>query len=73
MYRRVERFNDVWEAQKKLLSFVEPVKESEEVNVFQAYRRVSAEKIVSARDLPAFNASHMDGFAVSSQSLQKAS
>ncbi|MCS7129481.1 MAG: molybdopterin molybdotransferase MoeA [Candidatus Caldarchaeum sp.] len=73
MYRRVERFNDVWEAQKKLLSFVEPVKQSEEVNVFQAYRRVSAEKIVSPRDLPAFNASHMDGFAVNSRGLQKAS
>ncbi|MEM4272833.1 MAG: molybdopterin molybdotransferase MoeA [Candidatus Caldarchaeum sp.] len=73
MYRRVEKFTDVWEAQRTLLSYVKPVQEVEEVNVFEAFGRVAAESVRSPRDLPAHHSSHMDGFAVSSSSVEKAS
>ncbi|MEM0383710.1 MAG: molybdopterin molybdotransferase MoeA [Candidatus Caldarchaeum sp.] len=73
MYRRVEKFTDVWEAQRMLLSFVKPVQDVEEVNVFEAFGRVAAEAVRSPRDLPAHHSSHMDGFAVSSSSVEKAS
>ncbi|MEM4352750.1 MAG: hypothetical protein QXV68_03930, partial [Candidatus Caldarchaeum sp.] len=73
MYRRVEKFTDVWEAQRTLLSYVKPVQEVEEVNVFEAFGRVAAESVRSPRDLPAHDSSHMDGFAVSSSSVEKAS
>ncbi|MEM4280971.1 MAG: molybdopterin molybdotransferase MoeA [Candidatus Caldarchaeum sp.] len=73
MYRRVEKFTDVWEAQKALLSHVKPIEESETVPVFGAVDRVVASQIISPKNLPAFHASHMDGFAVNSKDLEEAS
>ncbi len=73
MSRRIERFNDIGEAQRSLLSHVRPLQESERINVFEAVGRVVATTIYSPKNLPPFNASHMDGFAVNSREVENAS
>ena len=67
------QFTDIWEAQRSLLEWVRPVQESEHVDVFESYGRVLSEPVYSPADLPAKHASHMDGFAVNSKDLEKAS
>ncbi|MEM4189883.1 MAG: molybdopterin molybdotransferase MoeA [Candidatus Caldarchaeum sp.] len=73
MYRRIEKFTDVWDGQRVLLSHVNAIQEIENVRVFEAVDRVLAYPAYSPKDLPPHHASHMDGFAVNSKDLEQAS
>ncbi|MDW8083715.1 MAG: molybdopterin molybdotransferase MoeA [Candidatus Caldarchaeum sp.] len=71
--RRIEKFTNIWKAQDLLLSRVAPLTRVESVNVFESVGRVVFSPIISHRDLPPYDASHMDGYAVISKDLEKAS
>lgn len=62
----------VEEAQKQILSAFSAV-ETEEVAVSQSYGRILCEDIRAPRDMPAFAASSMDGFAVTAANVAGAS
>ena len=47
--------------------------QSEIVSILDSYKRVLAEDIVSTVDVPTYNRSHMDGFAVRSDDIRHAS
>lgn len=73
MYRRIEKFTNIWDAQNLLLNLVTPLSRYEKVGIFESPGRVIYNPIISDRDLPPFHASHMDGFAVKSSNLEYAS
>ncbi len=52
------------EARSLLLKMIEPLTEIEEVDISQAFKRVLARDLNSPLNVPAFNNSAMDGFAV---------
>lgn len=62
----------VQEAQQRILSFFEPV-QTELVSIDQCAGRVLAEDLIAPGDLPAFDNSSMDGFAVLAGDVQHAS
>lgn len=59
------------EAQKRILSFFQPLG-AEEVPLTEAHGRTLAEDICAAGDLPPFDNSSMDGFAVRAADVQSA-
>uniref|UniRef100_A0A7C5U7L8 Molybdopterin molybdenumtransferase MoeA n=1 Tax=Caldiarchaeum subterraneum TaxID=311458 RepID=A0A7C5U7L8_CALS0 len=71
--RRINQFFDIWEAQKLLVSNIKPLVEKERVHVFESAERVLCEPFIAPTDLPPYDSSHMDGFAVRSADLQTAS
>jgi molybdopterin molybdotransferase len=62
----------VEEALDKVLSHIQPLG-SEKVSILEALGRVMAEDIYANRDIPPFNNSGMDGYAVRSEDIQNAS
>jgi molybdopterin molybdotransferase len=62
----------VVEALDKVLSSIQPLG-SEKVSILEALGRVCAEDILANRDIPPFNNSGMDGYAVRSEDIQYAS
>jgi molybdopterin molybdotransferase len=62
----------VEEALEKILSRIHPLG-SEKVSILEALGRVMAEDIYANRDIPPFNNSGMDGYAVRSEDIQNAS
>jgi molybdopterin molybdotransferase len=61
----------VEEALQKVLSHIEPLG-SEKVSILKAVGRVMAEDIDANRDIPPFDNSGMDGYAVRSEDIQNA-
>jgi molybdopterin molybdotransferase len=62
----------VEKALDKVLSSIQPLG-SEKVSILEALGRVIAEDIYANRDIPPFNNSGMDGYAVRSEDIQNAS
>jgi molybdopterin molybdotransferase len=62
----------VEEALDKVLSSIQPLG-SEKVSILEALGRVCVEDILANRDIPPFNNSGMDGYAVRSEDIQYAS
>jgi molybdopterin molybdotransferase len=62
----------VEEALDKVLSYTQPLG-SEKVSILEALGRAMAEDIYANRDIPPFNNSGMDGYAVRSEDIQNAS
>jgi molybdopterin molybdotransferase len=62
----------VEEAVDKVLSSIQPLG-SEKVSILEALGRVLAEDIYAHRDIPPFNNSGMDGYAVRSEDIRNAS
>jgi len=62
----------VEEALDKVLSHTQPLG-SERVSILEALGRVCAEDILANRDIPSFNNSGMDGYAIRSEDIQNAS
>jgi molybdopterin molybdotransferase len=62
----------VEEALDKVLSHTQPLG-SEKVSILEALGRVCAEDILASRDIPSFDNSGMDGYAVRSEDIQNAS
>jgi len=62
----------VEEALDKVLSHIQPLG-FERVSILEALGRVCAEDILANRDIPSFNNSGMDGYAVRSEDIQNAS
>ena len=60
------------EALDKILSRIEPLG-FEKVSILEALGRVIAEDIYANRDIPPFDNSGMDGYAVRSEDIQNAS
>jgi molybdopterin molybdotransferase len=56
----------------ELLSAVKPLGESESISTFDADRRVLAQDVVSALDVPGFDNSQMDGYALRSAEVREA-
>ncbi|MFM7332726.1 MAG: gephyrin-like molybdotransferase Glp [Brachymonas sp.] len=56
----------------ELLSAVKPLGESEAVSTFEADRRVLAQDVVSPLDVPGFDNSQMDGYALRSADVREA-
>ncbi|MFM8590341.1 MAG: molybdopterin molybdenumtransferase MoeA, partial [Limnohabitans sp.] len=54
------------EALGRLLAHIQPLSGTESVPTFEADRRVLADNLVSAMQVPAFDNSSMDGYAVRS-------
>ena len=63
---------NVEEALDKVLSHIRPLG-SEKVSILDALGRVCAEDIIANRDIPPFNNSGMDGYAVRSEDIKNAS
>ena len=62
----------VKEAQNKILSFIQLLG-SEKVSLLEALGRVIAEDVYASRDLPPYDNSGMDGYAVRHEDIQNAS
>jgi molybdopterin molybdotransferase len=60
------------EALAELLAAAQPLGRSEIVSTFDADRRVLAQDVVSSLDVPGFNNSQMDGYALRSQDVREA-
>lgn len=61
----------VTQAQQQILELVKSVTETETVALNSAINRVLAENVISKIDLPGFDNSAMDGYALSSKALKK--
>lgn len=61
----------VSQAQQQILDLVKAITETETINLEQALNRVLATDITSKVDLPGFDNSAMDGYALASQALEK--
>lgn len=57
------------QAQQIIQAFIQPVQESEYVNLLSAFERILAQDIASPIDVPAHDNSAMDGFAFNGESL----
>ncbi len=68
-----KRLTDVETAINKFLMYVKPVEDIEEVSLKDLAGRVLAEDVVSPIDVPNFNRSAMDGYAVLSSDVVSAS
>jgi molybdopterin molybdotransferase len=62
----------VEEALDKVLSYIKPLG-SEKISILEALKRVIAEDIYANRDIPPFDNSGMDGYAVRSEDIRNAS
>lgn len=71
--RKIDVFTPIEEAFRILASSMELAPKAEEVDVEGSYGRVLAENLSSPIDIPATHISHVDGFAVRSQDVGKAS
>lgn len=60
----MRRLLELEEAQRRLWELVEPVREQERVDIWEADGRVLAEDVRAARDVPGFPRAAMDGYAV---------
>ncbi len=60
------------EALAELLAAVQPLGETETVSTFDADRRVLAQDVVSSLDVPGFDNSQMDGYALRSSDVREA-
>src|ERR1041384_7680499 len=60
------------QAQQHVLSLVQPLA-SEDIPLPSAFGRILAENIVASQDLPPFDNSAMDGYAVHAEELTQAS
>ncbi|HJT49042.1 MAG TPA: molybdopterin molybdotransferase MoeA [Nitrososphaeraceae archaeon] len=67
------RYTSVNSAFEKILQQTRLIPKSEIVSTVCAYRRVLAENIISKSNVPAYDTSHMDGFAVSAKEISHAS
>jgi molybdopterin molybdotransferase len=66
-------YTSVGTAFEKLKDHINTKAESELVSVLDAYKRVLAEDILSKENVPAYDSSHMDGFAVKAKEISSAS
>lgn len=57
------------EALSKALDAASPISETEQVNIFEASNRILADDVVATVDVPPWDNSAMDGYAVSTASL----
>ncbi len=71
--RGFKRFEYVDKALAKLLEIVRPIDEVEEIPVSQSVGRVSSRDVASPMDIPPFDRSAMDGYAVRSSDVSSAS
>ncbi len=60
------------EALAELLAAVSPLSDTERVSTFDADRRVLAQDVVSSLDVPGFDNSQMDGYAIRSSDVREA-
>jgi molybdopterin molybdotransferase len=60
------------DALAQLLAYAQPLQDSEEVSTFDADRRVLAQDVVSQLDVPGFDNSAMDGYALRSADVPEA-
>jgi molybdopterin molybdotransferase len=67
------KYTSVGSAFEKILQHARLEPRSEIVSVLDAYKRVLAENIISKSNIPAYNTSHMDGFAVKAKAIARAS
>ncbi len=70
--RKIRSYTPVDEALNILLKNVKVEQAAEEIFVLESVGRVSAETILAPKDIPPFDASHMDGFAVRDTDLRDA-
>jgi molybdenum cofactor synthesis domain-containing protein len=70
--RSIGYYTPVDEALSILLKHVKTVRKIEEIPVLDSVGRVSAETILAPRHIPAYDSSHMDGFAVRHTDLMEA-
>jgi molybdopterin molybdotransferase len=66
-------YTPVGTAFEKLKDRIHTNAQSELVSVLDAYKRVLAEDILSKENVPAYDSSHMDGFAVKAEEISSAS
>jgi molybdenum cofactor synthesis domain-containing protein len=66
-------YTSVGSAFEKTIQRVRITPESEIVSIMDAYKRVLAENIISKANVPAYDTSHMDGFAVKAKEISSAS
>src|SRR5919198_6423301 len=66
-------YTSVGSAFEKTIQRVRITPESEIVSIMDAYKRVLAENIISKANVPAYDTSHMDGFAVKAKEIASAS
>lgn len=72
MVRPIEDYTSVGDALSAVLAEVRVRRRVETVLVRQSFRRISAYDLVATSNIPPLATSHMDGFAVISQDVQKA-
>jgi molybdopterin molybdotransferase len=66
-------YTSVGSAVEKTIQRIRTTPESEIVSIIDAYKRVLAENIISKANVPAYDTSHMDGFAVKAKEVSSAS
>jgi molybdopterin molybdotransferase len=70
MNRPLTPLKSLDEALADLLSAVQPLSEAESVSTFDADRRVLAEDVIAPLDVPGFDNSQMDGYALRSSDVR---
>jgi molybdopterin molybdotransferase len=70
MNRPLTPLKSLDEALADLLSAVQPLRETESVSTFDADRRVLAEDVIAPLDVPGFDNSQMDGYALRSSDVR---
>jgi molybdopterin molybdotransferase len=68
-----DSYTSVSRAFEKTVKCANITPESETVSIMDAYKRVLAENIISKENVPAYDISHMDGFAVKAAEISRAS
>jgi molybdopterin molybdotransferase len=66
-------YTSVGRAYEKTIQCVRIAPESEIVSIMDGYKRILAENIISKSNVPAYDTSHMDGFAVKAKEISNAS
>jgi molybdopterin molybdotransferase len=66
-------YTAVGSALEKIIERVSTGPKYEIVSIVDAYKRVLAENIISKSNVPAYDTSHMDGFAVKAKEISRAS
>lgn len=72
-FRRMGDYTPVDEALKTLLTHVKPIGRVESIPALDAVNRVTVSQVRSPKDIPPYDSSHMDGFAVRHGDLAGAS
>jgi len=67
------QYTSVGSAFEKIKQHVRLIPKSEIASTVAAYRRVLAEDIISKSNIPAYDTSHMDGFAIKAKETSRAS